>query len=148
MVLGLKDVHVPASADWWPPSPAAIALLVIALCILLSVLVFIIKRRRFHAAKRFAVAQLKAHSGNQLEKAQAAHQLLKRLAKHYYGERYAALHGEQWLAFLDKVCTKHELTNNRLMALYQANNELSDPVLLAQLTKAIANFNPRGKVNV
>lgn len=148
MVLGLKDVHVPATADWWPPSLAMIGVLVAVILVIIAVAIVAIKRHRYNKAKRFAVAQLKAATGNPLARAQLAHQLLKRLAKHYYGEHYSALYGDKWVAFLDQVCAKHQLTNNRLQALYQANSELADTSLLPQLTKAVANFNPRGKVNV
>ena len=106
---GLRDIHLPAPVSFWPPAPGwwMVAALVI---VLLIVAVWFWRRYRRHAYRRGALQQLQ-HLQAALRQGHAETQvlaelsiLLRRTAISRYGrQQVAALHGDDWLAFLDRT---------------------------------------------
>jgi cbb3-type cytochrome oxidase subunit 3 len=139
----LNDVIVTTEVSAWPPAPIwYISILVICVMLIWSFL-YLKKRKKHYAAKRQAIILAKNQSDiNQL------HIILKRLAKHYYGEKVAALSGEKWAEFVSKNC-KVTCKAQQLTLLYkttistQQKQELTDLFL-----NAITGINIKGKTHV
>lgn len=103
----LKDIHLPASVDWWPLAPgwwvlAALILMVLALVVL----------KRSRSRKHRQLTQAAIISLNQLaqdksldktEWLKALSSLLRQIVINFHGrEAGAGLVGEDWLAYLDQ----------------------------------------------
>ena len=105
----LNDIQTPAGVDWWPLAWGWWAVIALALLIIVLTARAWYRHRQFTKAKREALATFSA------EPAQAAvntNQLLKRVAKHYFGaEAVSALYGDKWLQFLQStVSNKHAVS--------------------------------------
>lgn len=103
----LKDIHLPASVDWWPLAPgwwglATLTLMVLALVVL----------KRSRSRKHRQLTQAAIVSLNQLaqdksldntEWLKALSSLLRQIVINFHGrEAGAGLVGEDWLAYLDQ----------------------------------------------
>lgn len=109
----LADIHLPAEVSWWPPAPIwwLVAALVMAAIGYGCYLLFLRwqNRQRLHAAvqeiRRAHAAWQQTQASNSdagLALLHACNSTLKRVALvHYPDTDVAALHGKQWLAFLD-----------------------------------------------
>lgn len=108
----LNDIQTPTGVDWWPLAWGWWA--VIALVLLISVLTIRAwyRHRQFTKAKREALATLVTLSSEPSQAAVNTNQLLKRVAKHYFGaETVSALYGDKWLHFLQStVNNKHAVS--------------------------------------
>lgn len=106
---GLKPLREPPPVDWWPPAPGWWMLLAVLLMVLGAVAILWYRRRQQSAYRRLAHAQLERlfgdyqSTGNATQFATDLNALLKRVALIAFPQRdLAALHGEQWLAFLNQ----------------------------------------------
>ncbi|OIQ94203.1 hypothetical protein GALL_238320 [mine drainage metagenome] len=105
----LRDIHLPAPVSWWPPAPGWWLLAAILLLSALGLYGWQ-RRRRRNRWRRIALGELE-----RLRALQTARQaqpeillgelsiLLRRSALSCFPrEQVASLHGERWLAFLDR----------------------------------------------
>ena len=103
----LRDIHLPPDPSWWPPAPGwwllAIVLLVLAVFATRTLLRAWRERRwrRRVAAELDRIAALHASQPDPVRLAADVSQLLRRAAL-LIEPSAAALHGEDWLAFLDR----------------------------------------------
>lgn len=104
----LQPLREPAPIDWWPPAPGWWILLAIAVVVLAFGAHWLTRYRARTAYRRTALAQLdrlrREHSasGNDAQFYTELNALLKRVALTAFpGKDLAAVHGQQWLAFLN-----------------------------------------------
>lgn len=103
----LRDIHLPAAVPWWPP---AVGWWIVAGVLVLGFMfaVIAISRRRKDRWRRAALLELqKLRDLRQTEPVQsllnALSVLLRRVAiTRYPNKDVASLHGDAWLAFLDR----------------------------------------------
>ena len=102
----LRDIHLPPAPSWWPPAPGW-WLLAIVLLIAIAAGAWMLLRewrerrwRRRVLAELDRIAALHATQPNGVRLATDVSQLLRRAAL-LIEPGAAALHGEEWLAFLD-----------------------------------------------
>lgn len=106
---GLRGLHLPPPVSAWPPAPGWWILVALVFVLLLSA-AWLWRRRRRLAYRRMALHQLK-HLRSAANEGRASATilaelsiLLRRAAISRYGrQQVAALHGEDWLAFLDRT---------------------------------------------
>jgi Domain of unknown function (DUF4381) len=104
--LALKDIHLPEAITWWPPAPGWWALL-LAIMLLLSGGVMLYRRLRRKTALKHAwrlLNQLKNTADQEpLATLTALSALLRRVAiSRDHRDAVASLHGDAWLAYLDR----------------------------------------------
>ena len=131
----LRDIHLPAAVNWWPPAPGWWLLLIVALAILITALFWLRNYRRKNRYRRLALQHLhtlrdhwrqqerqQQHDDSALT--QAINRLLKQTALAAYPrQRVAALTGADWLLFLDSGVKQPRFSEPELRALastYQA----------------------------
>ncbi|HUY02058.1 MAG TPA: DUF4381 domain-containing protein [Rhodocyclaceae bacterium] len=139
----LRDIHLPAPVSWWPPAPGWWLL---AATLLLSALGLYgwQRRRRRNRWRRIALGELA-----RLRALQASRQaqpeillsglsiLLRRAALSCFPrEEVASLHGERWLAFLDRSLgagSTLQAGDGRLLTIapYRKNAAIDEVSLLA-----------------
>ncbi|KAF7786505.1 hypothetical protein PRUB_a1097 [Pseudoalteromonas rubra] len=135
----LHDVIPPEQVDWWPLTPASWAV-IIAVILIVSVSVWLaVKKWQHNAAKREAIQLSEQHAQDAL----ALHGILKRLARHYYGNEHAAQPTAQWLKLLNKL-TGQQFNQQDLNSLYSSNPTLA----CTKLMSAIKTFKTKEAVNV
>jgi len=106
----LRDIHLPAPVSWWPPAPGW-WLLAAALLLSVSGLFWWQRRRRRSRWRRIALGELarlrallKSHQAQPQTLVGDLSILLRRAALSCFPRaEVAALHGERWLAFLDRI---------------------------------------------
>ena len=106
----LRDIHLPPPVSWWPPAPGWWLLAATLLFMTLALLVWR-RRRRGNRRRRLALqelgrlrARLESHPAQTQPLVSELSLLLRRVALSCYPrEEVAALHGERWLAFLDRT---------------------------------------------
>jgi hypothetical protein len=123
----LHDVIVVEQVSAWPPAPIWYMVLIIALGLLTALFIYLKKQRHYKQAKKEAIHlanSLMSYKDNlDITHLNELQHILKRLAKHYYGARTAALSGKQWAQFVNSSC-KTQCDNSAFNLLYQA--KLSD----------------------
>lgn len=104
----LAPLREPEAISWWPLAPGWYALLALALVIVAAALWLWWRHRQRNAYRRAALQNLRelehqlTVDGNAQQYLAGVNRLLKRVAIHTYGKRQvAALHGADWLAFLN-----------------------------------------------
>ncbi len=103
----LRDIQLPDPISAWPPAPGWWLLLMLVIIAAATASYFYLRHRKRNAYRGKALRQLASinascqnQSGNIY--LQAINQLLKQTAMAAYGsDTIAAMHGQQWLAFLD-----------------------------------------------
>ena len=147
----LRDIHEPAMIAGWPPAPGWWVLAVIGVALLVSLVVWLLKR---HAANRYRREALK-----ELETLQASWQsardnqvylqdlqtLLKRVAlTRFDREAVAGLTGEAWVQFLDRSGGSRSFSMGAAEVLIDGNyrpaSELSDDIDVAALQTAARDW--------
>ena len=105
--LVLRDIHLPPAVSWWPPAPGWWLLLLLLLVGGAGAALWW-RRHRQRRYQRLAfqqIAALQQHyddSGDGRFVVQQLSQLLRHMAVlHYDRQKCAAIHGEEWLQFLD-----------------------------------------------
>ena len=108
----LNDIQTPSGVDWWPLAWGWWAVIALALLIIVLTARACYRHRQFTKAKREALATLATFSAEPAQAAVNTNQLLKRVAKHYFGaEAVSALYGDKWLQFLQStVSSKHAVS--------------------------------------
>ncbi len=104
---GLRDIHLPATVNWWPPAPGWWALAA-ALALGLALAVWLVLRWRRGRVRRAALRELRALETAYAEAGDAGAFAadLSRLLRRYALQRFprrevAGLTGQDWLRFLD-----------------------------------------------
>lgn len=97
----LKDIHLPEPVSWWPPAPGWWILALFCLTLIVITVRWLIRRYRYRAAIREALAELDNINETDQHWPQQLNALLKRLTLSYFPRaRTASLHQQQWLDFL------------------------------------------------
>lgn len=97
----LKDIHLPEPVSWWPPAPGWWILALLCLGLIVITVRWLIRRHRYRAAIREALAGLEQINARDKDWPQQLNSLLKRLTLSYFPRvQSAALHQQQWLEFL------------------------------------------------
>ena len=102
----MRDIQLPAEPGWWPPAPgwwgvSALVLFALLLALWLWRYRFALRREALRELARIE-AQFRRHKDARLLAARLS-TLLRRVALALDGRRpVARLHGEAWLAYLDR----------------------------------------------
>jgi hypothetical protein len=106
----LRDIHLPAPVDWWPPAPGWWLLGILLLTLLGAALAWALRRHRRRRYRRIALREVDALYARWQQHRDARvflqelNQLLKQAALSAFpAARVAALNGAQWLTFLDST---------------------------------------------
>ncbi len=106
---GLHPLREPPPVGWWPPAPGWWVLLAVVTICLTAITVFLVRRYRRRAYRRTALQELQRLynayrvSGDTRGYIEQLNILLKSVALAAYPQvDVAALHGQQWLEFLNK----------------------------------------------
>ena len=131
----LRDIHLPASIDAWPP---AFGWWLLGGLVLIAMGLLIYSAWRYWRSQRYsreAIIELRAlYSTYQREEGPQDYlrgytELLKRVAlTHYPRSQVAALTGETWVQFLDSTAQSHEFSTGAgqilIQGKYQAQTEV------------------------
>ena len=104
----LRDIHAPATPEFWPPAPGWIAVCALALAAMLAAGIIAARRWRAGRFRREALASLRAlrtrHAAGAsgAEIAMELSTLVRRVAlARHPREEVAGLAGERWIAWLE-----------------------------------------------
>jgi Domain of unknown function (DUF4381) len=103
----LRDIHLPPAPSWWPPAPGWWLLALVVLVVIFFSARMLAREwrerrwRRRVAAELDRIAALQAAQPDSVRFAANVSQLLRR-ASLLIEPNAAALHGDAWLAFLDR----------------------------------------------
>lgn len=142
----LRDIHLPAEIDWWPPAPGWWILAAMMLAGSAVLITAFIRYRRRLAPRRTALKLLDAYYAEYEKErdtllfCQRAQNLLRRTALHTYGtDTVAALNGRHWLNFLDAQTDDRynfaTMGEGFLAALYQPDAVSVDSGMLYSTTQ-------------
>jgi len=105
----LRDIHLPEPVSWWPPAPGWWLLLGLLFVLVLCVFIFLRLRNRSRI-KRAALAEFAAirllnqQDADGLQTVKELSALLRRVCISYGPrEQTAALVGDRWLQYLDRL---------------------------------------------
>lgn len=103
----LKDIHLPASVDWWPLAPGWWVLVALILMVLALVVLKRSRSRKHRQLTQAAIISLNQlaqdKSLDKTEWLKALSSLLRQIVINFHGrEAGAGLVGEDWLAYLDQ----------------------------------------------
>ncbi|MFQ3225926.1 MAG: hypothetical protein ACI8Z5_002195 [Lentimonas sp.] len=97
----LQDIVLPAAPSFWPPSSGFWILVVLILMLLIAITWFITQARQRNAYRRAGLTLLE--SANTVYEINV---VLKRVALAVFPrEQVAALHGENWIHFMQSTCS-------------------------------------------
>ena len=99
----LHDIQLPEAVGFWPPAPVYWVAALVLLALISWGLYHLWRthqRRQYRKQALALLAALPDEPGT--EQLQKLNQLLKRTAINAYGDKPAALSGDQWLGFLDQ----------------------------------------------
>ncbi|MCD6526176.1 MAG: DUF4381 domain-containing protein [Desulfuromonas sp.] len=138
--LQLRDIHLPEAIGWWPPAPGWWLLLALTL-LLVSLIVWQLKRYHRRHYHRLGLQQLLELEQNAAQRdsrllLQQLSQLMRHMAiLHFPDADCAALHGEEWLQFLNRPFNDQPFTDGvgRPLASgpYQPHTDLDEESLSA-----------------
>jgi hypothetical protein len=111
----LRDIHLPAPPELWPPAPGWWILAAIAAVGTCFLLYLAFRYWRRNAYRREAADELESlfqqHQDEPLKLLAATNELLKRVAlTSFPRDAVANLSGESWVAFLDSTGGGHEFS--------------------------------------
>jgi hypothetical protein len=129
----LRDIHLPAPIETWPPAIGWWLLAVIGVIACIAIIYALWRYWRANQYRREAMAQLRQlreqHAGASSDYLYHYTTLLKRVAlTHYPRAKVAALTGEAWVAFLDETCGSREFSMGAGQVLIQGQYQA--PALL------------------
>ncbi len=117
----LRDIHEPATPGWWPPAVGWWVLAVLVIVLIYAVTLTLLKRYKAKAAYREAmksIGLIQLGSQSQFEKLTELNSLLKRAALTKTSEEsVAALHGKNWIGFLQNTSGKQKFSEEVLKIL-------------------------------
>ncbi len=124
----LRDIHMPAPIEVWPPAPGWWLLAIIAALAVLAGLFWLYRRWRSNRYRREALAELRTlmsawqEHGDDHRYLTELQALLKRTAlTSFPREEVASLTGEAWVAFLDHSTGTHEFSMGDAEVLIDGN---------------------------
>ncbi len=124
----LRDIHLPAPIEAWPPAPGWWLLVIVATGLVCYGLNLLYQHWRRNQYRREGIKSLHAlkvrynEQPNSFEYLEAYNELLKRIAlSHFRRELVASLTGESWVAFLDKTGATREFSMGPGQVLIQGN---------------------------
>ena len=140
----LKDIHYPEMISWWPP---AIGWWILALLISGSVVIGLILVKRAwkkFKQKRALLKELQRlrqqYQTNQENITEQLSILIKRTVMlHFPREQVAALQGQQWLDFLNRMTKTPYFTQELITAPYQATAPEQTMALLSETEQWLKN---------
>lgn len=111
----LRDIHLPAPPELWPPAPGWWILVAVAALGICYLIYLVIRHWRRNAYRREAAAELQRvfsqHQGQPQQLLAATNELLKRVAlTRFPRDSVANLSGESWVAFLDSTSSSHDFS--------------------------------------
>lgn len=111
----LRDIHLPAPPELWPPAPGWWLLLFLGIAAAIYLLFIGYRYWQSNAYRRQALRELdeiyQGESADELHLLTQTNDLLKRVALTTYGrESVANLTGEGWVAFLDASAEVHDFS--------------------------------------
>ena len=113
----LHDITTTSPIGWWPLAWGWWVLLISSVSLIAVITTLWLKRRRHQKALRYAKHQLAlvVELGDPQQQIQQLNQLLKKVAKHYFGgSQINNLHGERWCLWLqEQLPNKHRDTFSR-----------------------------------
>ncbi len=140
--LPLRDIHLPGSSLWWPPAPGWWLLLLLGIIIVL-VCLFLLKKRKANKLSAIFIAegelqriqQQFATEQDRILLIRELSELIRRLSISQFARvDTAALTGEAWLQFLDKLMDDMPFSQGVGRALvdapYQQHPEFDSQALL------------------
>jgi hypothetical protein len=140
----LRDIHLPAPIETWPPAIGWWLLAVIGVIACIAIIYALRRYWRANQYRREAIAQLRQlreqHADTASDYLYHYTILLKRVAlTHYPRAKVAALTGEAWVAFLDETCGSREFSMGAGQMLvqgqYQAAEHLDEEIDIDALHK-------------
>lgn len=129
----LHPLREPAAIGLWPPAPGWWLLGGMLLAALVAAAIWLYRRRRANAYRRRALRQLEnlearlARDRDALTYAQSVNALLKSAALTAFPARdIAALHGRQWLSFLERTAPGTTFESDFTAAVYRGDAQRLD----------------------
>lgn len=124
----LRDIHMPAPIETWPPAPGWWLLAALATALVIYLIYLAIKHWRANRYRREALAEMSVllntwhEDGNDKAYIEALQQLLKRVALTTFPrEDVASLTGEAWVQFLDRSSGSHDFSMGEAEVLIDGN---------------------------
>jgi len=129
----LRDIHLPAPIETWPPAIGWWLLAVIGVIACIALIYTLWRHWRANQYRREAMAQLRhlreQHAGASSDYLYHYTTLLKRVAlTHYPRAKVAALTGEAWVAFLDETCGSREFSMGAGQVLIQGQYQAAENI--------------------
>jgi hypothetical protein len=148
----LHDVIIVEQVSAWPPAPIWYLVALLAISSLISLFIYLKKQHQYKSAKREAItlanSVLQKNQPLTISDLNQLQHILKRLAKHYYGDKTAAFTGKRWSRFIADNCNT-ACEENSFKLLYQAklaDDETRNLKLI--LSNAIKKMNiKKSKIN-
>jgi hypothetical protein len=127
----LRDIHLPAPIETWPPAIGWWLLAVIGVIACIAIIYALWRYWRANQYRREAMAQLRQlreqHADTARDYLYHYTTLLKRVAlTHYPRTKVAALTGEAWVAFLDETCGSREFSMGAGQVLIQGQYQAAE----------------------
>jgi len=127
----LRDIHLPAPIETWPPAIGWWLLAVISVIAFIAIIYALWRYWHANQYRREAIAQLRQlreqHAGASSDYLYHYTTLLKRVAlTHYPRAKVAALTGEAWVAFLDETCGSREFSMGAGQVLVQGQYQAAE----------------------
>lgn len=131
----LHPLRLPAEPSWWPPAPGWWWLAALLLALLVTGLVWSLRRRRRNRYRRLAISALEAEErawrehGDNTQLLTRVNSILKAASlRAFPPEQVAQLHGDAWVAFLQARCPVPLAELAPLAeAPYRPRSDLADP---------------------
>lgn len=141
----LRDIHLPAPISWWPPAPGWWILITLIVAILIGLFIWFRRRQRDNW-RRAALAELARLRQQCADQPTTVHTiiaelsvLLRRVAISCFPRtEVAMLHGDKWLAFLNRSLDEplFQSEQSRLLAVapYAPNTSITPDDLAVLFT--------------
>ena len=114
----LKDIHLPETINWWPPAIGWWLLMLMVIATTTAIIYRLIKHKKRQRYRKQAITLLDecyqqwCVSNNSAHCFDTINMLLKRTALTAFpGSDATALHGQQWLNFLNQKCSANPFSS-------------------------------------
>lgn len=143
----LRDIHLPAPINWWPPAPGWWILAAIIIGVAIALSMWLWRRAHKRRYRKIALAQLEnlyqhwQQQRDDIAFAQSTNQLLKQTALVAFpANNVAALNGAEWLDFLDRQLRKPRFTEPDTRALTTLYLRTPEPIAANVLRDAAQHW--------